>query len=156
MFYAFRSVPKPSNHFTLCLDSTKMREDLQPCPTELDVLQLSMPSWQTYHKSWITTLQLENLFYSILFWFCKKFHFHPDMRRLGNMLILWCKKNTCFRYIFLRYQQRLFVTIICHLDELSLSLTWLDCLQRDYSELFAEINQINLFYSHHLNFHVSI
>ena len=50
--------------------------------------------------------------------------------------------------------------IICHNDELSLSLTWLDCLQLD-SEGFILLAESknpsqNLFYSHSLNFYVRI
>ena len=38
-----------------------------------------------------------------------------------------------------------FATIICHFDDMSLSLNGLDCLQIDsYGILFAEINQILL------------
>ena len=40
-----------------------------------------------------------------------------------------------------------FVTIICHNDELSSNLTWLDCLQidsLDFFILFADINQLIL------------
>ena len=46
---------------------------------------------------------------------------------------------------------------ICHNDELSSSLSWLDCSQTDseFFTLLAEISQILLKNSHTLNFHLS-
>ena len=66
------------------------------------------------------------------------------------MVDSWLEKSSVENYVA---REQLCATIICQFDELSLNLSWLDCLQIDSEDfiLLAEINQILLKISFILN-----